>query len=174
MTKCNQVFYGALAMLAGCATQPAQLAVPTNLVPDGERAIDRLSARGKQIYECRARPADKSATAWVYIAADLDLTDAQGRVVGKHTSPPAVWVANDGSRIVGEIKARADAPQAGAAPWLLVSTRSTGGEGRFAKVTSLQRVNTVSGVAPSSGCDETTIGKNQAVQFTSEYVLFTR
>ncbi len=151
-----------------------RMPVPANLVPPGERAVDRIAARGVQTYECRAKPGDPANAAWVYVAANVDLLDGQGQRTGGHRAPPPVWEASDGSRFVGEVKARADAPVPGAAQWLLLTTRSTGTAGRFSAVTSLQRVNTAGGVAPPRGCDAKTIGVREQVPFTAEYVLFTK
>jgi hypothetical protein len=55
---------------------------------------------------------------------------------------------------------------------LLVSTKSTGAEGRFAKITSLQRVNTKGGVAPAGGCDMKAIGKKEQVPLKADLILF--
>jgi hypothetical protein len=136
--------------------------------------VERLSARGVQTYECRAKPGDASNAAWVYVAAELELFDVNGKAAGRHTFSPPVWEAPDGSKFVGTRKAHADAPQVGAAPWLLLSTKSTGGEGRFSKITSLQRVNTKGGVAPGGGCDVKAIGRKERVAFGADYVLFSR
>jgi len=163
---------GAL-LLAACAG-PAAIVVPANLVPAGERPIDRIASSGAVTYECRAKAGDASAASWFYSAAEADLLDTAGLRIGRHTFPPPVWELNDGSKIAGEIKARADAPIPGAAPWLLVATRSTGGEGRLAKATSLQRVNTVGGAAPVAGCDVATVGSKLRVPFTADYLLFSK
>ena len=158
--------------LTACASQPLQTVVPANLVPTGERQVERLSARGLQTYECRAKPGDASSAAWVYVAAALELFDANDKPAGRHTFSPPVWEAPDGSKFAGTQKARADAPEAGDAPWLLVSTKSTGAEGRFAKISSLQRVNTKGGVAPAGGCDMKAIGKKQQVPLRADLILF--
>jgi hypothetical protein len=163
---------GAL-LVAGCAT-PASSPVPANLVPAGERSVDRIASRGVAVYECRAKAGDPAGAAWVYVSAEADLIDANGRKIGRHAFPPPLWESDDGSRIAGEIKARADAPSPGAVPWLLVATRSTGGEGRLSKATSLQRVNTAGGAAPAAGCNTTSLGSKERVSFTADYVLFTK
>lgn len=162
----------AFLALTACASPPLQTAVPENLVPTGERQVERLSARGLQTYECRTTPGDASKAAWVYVASSLELLDANDKPAGRHTYPPPVWEAPDGSKFAGTQKARADAPEAGAAPWLLVSTKSTGAEGRFAKITSMQRVNTKGGVAPASGCDMKAIGKQEQVPLRADLILF--
>lgn len=164
---------GAALLLAACATSPpAAPPVPAALVPAGERAVDRVAARGDQTYECRAKPGDAASAVWVYTAADVQLLDARGTVVGRHVFPAATWESVDGSKVVAKIKARADAPQPGAAPWLLLTTQSVGGEGRFAKITSMQRVNTTGGVPPASGCDLKSLGNVRRVPITSDFVLF--
>lgn len=75
---------------------------------------------------------------------------------GTHGAGP-FWQALDGSKVNGSVKARADAPagtgSAGAIPWLLLATESTGGRGKLAPVTHIQRINTAGGLAPSNGCD---------------------
>jgi hypothetical protein len=161
-----------VSALTACATQPATEPVPAALVPGAERSSARVPARGGLTYECRASDKDASRAAWVYVASDAVLFDAQGRVIGRHRAAPPVWEADDGSRIDGIVKARADAPRPGDAPWLLLTTRSTGGSGRLAGVTSLQRINTVGGVAPAGGCDGNALGKRTRVPFAADYVLF--
>lgn len=164
----------ALALLGGCASAPPTSPAPPQLMPVGETAVHRSAARGHQTYECRARLGG-AGPSWVYVAADLDLFGADGRTVtGKHLFPPAIWQDNDGSRIFGDVKARADAPQPGNAPWLLATARSTGGDGRLSKITSLQRVNTVGGVAPASVCDASSLGTRAQVPFSTEYIYFSK
>ena len=41
-------------------------------------------------------------------------------------------------------------PSASAIPWLLLTAKSNGPEGSFSNVTSIQRVNTVGGIAPAT------------------------
>jgi Protein of unknown function (DUF3455) len=100
-----------------------------------------------------------------------DPIDHRGKPVGKHYAGPH-WESIDGSKVVGSVKARADAPQAGAIPWLLLSTTSTGPSGAFSKTTSIQRVATVGGVAPSEGCSAATVGKTVRVGYTADYVFY--
>jgi uncharacterized protein DUF3455 len=77
-----------------------------------------------------------------------------------------------GSNILGTVKERADAPVADAIPWLLLSARSVGSEGSFSKVTSIQRVNTVGGVA-KTGCSQATAGTPARIDYTADYYFFT-
>ena len=98
--------------------------------------------------------------------------DAAGRRIGSHGAGPS-WQARDGSRVVGTLKARADAPRADAIPWLLLSTRSTGADGAFSRVTNIRRVHTVGGSAPRSGCGADTVGATARAAYTADYVLYT-
>lgn len=157
-------------LLAACAGTPAA-PVPAALVPAGETAVARVAARGVQIYECRAKVGAPSGAEWAFVAPEAELLDASGYTIGRHYAGPH-WEDADGSKLVGSVKARADAPAARAVPWLLLNAKSVGGAGRFAKVTSIQRINTVGGVAPAGGCDVTTLGKPARVPYTADYVLF--
>jgi hypothetical protein len=159
-------------LLAGCALFAPRVEVPDNLKPTaGESLLSAVAARGVQIYECRARKDMPNATEWAFVAPEAELFDAQGKLVAKHYAGPH-WEAADGSKIVGTVKARADAPQAGAIPWLLLTTKSDGPAGSFSKVSSIQRVATVGGVAPAEGCSTAAIGKVVRVPYTADYRMF--
>ena len=160
-------------LLAACAAPAPRVDVPDNLKPPaGETLQSVLAAKGVQIYECRAKKDQPTGTEWVFVAPEAELFDAGGKLVGKHYAGPH-WEAADGSKIVGSVKARADAPQAGAIPWLLLATKSVGPAGSFSKVTSIQRVSTVNGVAPASdGCTPATLGKVARVGYSADYRLF--
>lgn len=163
-----------LSLLAACAGAPPadQAPIPANLVPAGEKPLLRVAARGVQIYECRAATANPAGAEWVFVAPEAALLAADGSSAGKHYAGPH-WEALDGSKTVGTVKARADAPQAGAIPWLLLTTKPAGGDGRFSKVSSIQRINTVGGVAPATPCTSATLGAGARVPYTADYVLFT-
>jgi Protein of unknown function (DUF3455) len=160
------------AACTSTAPNPA-VPVPDNLEPAAiEQRLASVAARGVQVYECRAKKDDPGATEWAFVAPEADLFDAQGRPVGKHYAGPK-WESADASKIVGTVQARADAPRAGAIPWLLLATRSEGPEGAFAKATSIQRINTVGGVAPAADdCTTATLGKAARVAYTADYVMF--
>ena len=76
-------------------------------------------------------------------------------------------------RMAVAVKARADAPEAGAIPWLLLAAKANGPTGRFSQVSSVQRVHTLGGVAPKGGCDRSTAGKPARVAYTADYRFFT-
>ncbi len=154
------------------AQSPATAAVPQALAPQGAQTlVETIAARGTQIYECRADASAPGAAKWVFVAPKADLYDRSGAPVGTHYGGPH-WEAADGSKIVGALEARADAPQADAIPWLLLSARSAGGHGRFSKVTSVQRVNTIGGTAPARTCDAAAVGQTETVPYSADYLLY--
>ncbi len=161
-----------LGTLAACASTPAPVALPPALalVP-GEVHVATLPARGVQIYECRAAAA--GGAAWTFVAPEAELFEQDGRPAGRHGAGP-FWQSPDGSRVEATVAARADAPQPGTIPWLLLAARSTGGEGRFAAVTHIRRVNTNGGAAPTTGCDASTIGQQARISYTADYLFHTR
>ena len=110
-----------------------------------------------QIYECRAS-GDSIEAEWTFVAPEADLYDEQGRPAGKHFAGPS-WDAGDGSRIAGTTQASVTAPRPDSIPWLLLNTHSVGGAGRFAAVTSVQRIETAGGTAPDAGCTTARIGR---------------
>jgi Protein of unknown function (DUF3455) len=157
------------SLLAACAGVSTS-GVPAALQPAaGERLLLTVAARGVQIYECRSQAG--ATPAWTLTAPDAELFDANGQRIGSHGAGPH-WVAHDGSRLVGSLKARADAPSPTAIPWLLLSVRDVGPAGRFSGVTSIQRVNTAGGNAPASGCDTTALGRSVRIPYTADYRLF--
>jgi Protein of unknown function (DUF3455) len=132
--------------------------------PSSERLALTLGARGVQIYQCRER-------AWAFVAPEAELLDAQGRVVGTHGAGP-FWQMADGSRISGQVKARADAPGATDIPWLLLAAQADAGTspgGQLAGVRHIQRLNTHGGIAPAGDC---VTQQTVRVAYTADYLFF--
>jgi len=146
------------AGLVGCAG--TETAMPENLrFPAGESAVLRVAAAGAQVYECKASAQDATKLDWMLVAPDAQLYATGGTVMGKHYGGPT-WEALDGSAVVGELRARADAPDPDAIPWLLLRAKST----------SIQRINTVGGKAPP-GCSSAELGHTLRVRYTAVYVF---
>jgi Protein of unknown function (DUF3455) len=170
----------AAAWLAACApfapgaapgAAPAAKPAPAALQPaESERAAFTWSATGTQNYECRTT--DKGGWAWVFVAPEADLFNARQEKVGTHGAGP-FWAAADGSRIVGTVKARADAESPTDIPLLLLSARPAGGAGRMADITSVQRLATRGGVAPATGCQtQADAGRQSKQPYAADYVFF--
>lgn len=165
----RQIGTQAVAAQQGAASAEA---IPKSLVPAGQpKLIERVAARGVQVYECRSDAAAPQGAQWVFVAPQAELFDDQGASRGTHYAGPH-WEAGDGSKIVGKLEARADAPSPGSIPWLLLSARSVGGSGRYAAVTSIQRVNTAGGLAPTKRCDAASAGTVDKVPYTADYLLY--
>jgi len=167
------VSFVAAALCAACAGNPGHPVstadVPAALQPAGEKMVFAWSARGVQIYDCKAGA--NGAPAWVFVAPEAELFDSAGAKVGDHGAGP-YWQNRDGSKVIGTLKQRADAPDAGAVPWLLLSARQAGGPGALARVTSIQRVHTKGGVAPEGGCASGDVGRQVRVPYTADYVFY--
>jgi hypothetical protein len=91
--------------------------------------------------------------------------------VGHHFAGPT-WQGQDGSAVVGAVLQRADAPDPGAIPWLLLEAKEHAGSGAFSTITHIQRLDTVGGVAPSEGCDEMHAGAEVRVPYQATYAFF--
>jgi hypothetical protein len=153
----------ALVLLTGCAVAQE---MPAKLVPpEGGTLLGKYAAKGVQIYVCRVRGAAKE---WDFKAPEAELVDAQGKPFAKHYAGPS-WEAPDGSKIVGKALASEPAPNAGAIPWLLLSTESSG-SGVLAGVRFVQRVNTSGGVGPTGACP--TVGTEQRIDYTADYIFY--
>lgn len=161
----------ATATLAACATQQ-EVAVRHGFEPSsGEALAMVVPARGVQIYECRAKADPAQQPEWVFIAPEAELFDARGRSVGRHGAGPN-WQYRDGSRVVGKVTERLDAPIAGAVPWLMLAAKSEGPDGALSRVTSIQRVNTQGGLAPAEGCRSDTRGTQVRVAYSADYLFY--
>jgi hypothetical protein len=159
------------ALLATACASPLTAQVPDAIKPAANEKLAMIvGAKGVQIYECRVRK-DGASVEWAFVAPDAELFDARGLAIGRHGAGP-YWQARDGSRVVGTLQARAEAPTSSAIPWLLLATTSTGPDGTFGKVTSIQRINTVGGLVPSTPCTRETTGTSVRVDYTADYRLF--
>jgi Protein of unknown function (DUF3455) len=166
------------AAFAGCATPNAGTIpkVPESLqVPATQALLLETHATGVQIYECKATKDDPERRLvvfeWVFKEPQADLFDVAGTKVGKHYAGPT-WEWNDGSKVVGEVKARDDGPDADAIAWLLLSAKSSSGAGVLGRVASIQRVQTAGGKAPVTACAEEYAGKQVGVPYTAAYYFY--
>ena len=120
-------------------------------------------ATGFQIYVCQPDADGKSA--WTLKAPEAELFDEQGKPIGRHFGGPT-WQLNDGSQVTGKMAAKAEAPDSNTIPWLLLTVTGNFGRGRLSGVTSIQRVNTVGGLAPTA---QECTAQSGEVEFKSRY-----
>jgi len=162
------------AVFAGCAGR--NLAPPPDVPPSLRAPADQvmslaLRGAGVQVYECQATQDRVARFAWVLRGPEADLTDHSGKTVGRHYAGPT-WEADDGSTVAGEIVAQEPSPNPDAMPWLLLRATSNAGKGLFAKTRSIQRLHTVGGKAPGSGCDATQLRKHVRVAYSADYYFY--
>lgn len=174
MNKPNVSAVAFLALLGACATPEVGTVsnLPENLkVPADEMLSVATTATGVQIYECAARKDQPTRFEWTFKAPEAELFGTNGRRIGRHYAGPT-WESNDGSKVVGMVKARDNAPDPDAIPWLLLGAKSVEGEGIFARTTSIQRVSTVGGIVPKDACSEAQAGKLARVAYSATYYFY--
>jgi hypothetical protein len=143
--------------------------VPSGLqVPDGNKLEMRFDAIGVQIYACAATSG--SSYGWVFQAPQATLYNEGGQVAGTHYAGPT-WAADDGSTVVGA-KVAAYTADPSSIPWLLLRAVSHSGDGRMTRVSYVQRLNTVGGKAPATGCDAAHVGGIARVDYTATYYFY--
>ncbi|BAY45140.1 hypothetical protein SAMD00079811_27420 [Scytonema sp. HK-05] len=146
--------------------------VPNNLkVPPNQVLLLGERATGVQIYECKAKSGNANQFEWTFVAPEAKLLGEQDNNNIKHYAGPT-WEANDGSKVVGQVKASFDSPSPNAIPWLLLQAKSHEGNGILSKVTYIQRVDTVGGKPPVQGCDRKSVGTQKRVNYTSDYFFY--
>ena len=144
--------------------------VPQNLrTPATETVLLKAQGRGKQIYACKAAGAGHFE--WTLERPQAELLNDHGQVIGKHYEGPT-WEASDGSKVTGQVEQRANAPRAGAVPWLLLKAKSTQGSGTFSRVNYIQRVATQGGAAPTEGCDSSHPGAEMSIEYSADYYFY--
>jgi hypothetical protein len=164
----------ALLAVGGCASAPTITApeVPAALRPPaGEMLFLEARGSGVQIYECAPKPDRPVTYAWIFRGPEAALVDSSGHSMGKHYAGPT-WESNDGSSVVGKVQAQDPGPSANAIPWLLLTAKATAGSGTFSVTTSIQRLKTVGGVAPSEACGASNAAQVARVPYTATYYFY--
>jgi FtsP/CotA-like multicopper oxidase with cupredoxin domain len=158
---------------AGCAASgPQQPDIPEALRVAGDQTLtQRLHATGVQIYRCEPAKGDPAQFHWSFMQPEATLATKAGANIGKHYAGPT-WEANDGSKVTGEVVARADSPAANAIPWLLLTAKTTSGTGIFSAVKSIQRLRTAGGAAPAGGCGPAQAGQELRVAYSADYLFY--
>ena len=185
------VFVVALPQV-GHAQNVTPPAVPDRLqVEEGNEAFLIGHAFGSQDYVCAA---SGSGVAFVLTTPEAVLFDNPGRRVVNHFFSPnpveggtirATWQSTrDSSVFWGKLAASAtfqtdpDFVAPDAIAWLTLGRAGVlvgvGGGRELSVATFVQRVNTVGGLAPSTGCNSPAdIGKTAFVPYEADYVFYT-
>ena len=136
--------------------------------PEGSALLLEAPADGVQIYTCEAKG---SLFQWIFKAPEANLFDKQGRQIGTHFAGPT-WKMADGSAIVGEVIAKADAPEKDAIQWLLLRAKAHEGQGVLSDAAFIRRTDTNGGSAPAAGCDASHISEQACMRYSAIYQFF--
>jgi hypothetical protein len=129
-------------------------------VPEGNRRIAVMPARGVQTYQC-------TAGAWTFVQPDAILRH-HGRAEVLHTRGPVWTSVVDGSSVTAA--AQATSPVENAIPQLLLKSTGNRGPGLLGAVTYIQRLNTTGGLSPTGACTD---GATASVPYTADYTFWT-
>ncbi len=162
-----------LAVIAGCASmQSAQPLVAGAGQAQGRRRRntrdDRAGARRADLRMPGEERRERRIRMGVRRARGRTLRRVGSRI-GKHYAGPT-WESNDGSKIVG--RRQGECRRAGSRtqlPGCCSRRNPVGPAGAFSKFTSVQRVNTVGGVAPKTGCSQAATGTPARINYTADY-----
>jgi Protein of unknown function (DUF3455) len=154
--------------------------VPAALAPAADQDLAfSLDAIGTQNYVCAA---STTGYAWTFVAPEAELFRDRHQchhrdAVVHHFAGPTWQSLDDGSSVVG-VKVAGATVDATAIPWLLLTAASHGAptdgedEGLMTPITSIQRLSTAAGLAPTTGCDATTVGATADVPYTATYMFY--
>jgi hypothetical protein len=174
MFNLTQQFRGvpAFAVMAGFLVGMGAFAVNADQTavapPQGSALLLEAPTDGVQIYTCEAKG---NLFQWSFKAPEANLFDKQGRQIGTHFAGPT-WKMADGSAIVGEVIAKADAPEKGAVQWLLLRAKSHQGQGILADAAFIRRTDTKGGAAPTDGCDASHVSEQVRMRYSAIYQFF--
>lgn len=83
------------------------------------------------------------------------------------------WKHNDGSEVTAKMMARVDSPDSDSIPWLMLTAVSHSGKGILSGVTTIQRVNTNGGLAPSAAsCSDARKGSESRSAYVADYYFY--
>jgi hypothetical protein len=115
---------------------------------------------------------DPSSFVWSFVAPDATLYEGT-RSIARLASPNLLESTDDRSSVSGFVRS-SQARGGGNLPWTVMSARPIGDAGVFAGVTSIQRVNTTGGMAPTTGCNADTVGTEARVAYSADYYFYKR
>src|SRR5215510_14870828 len=171
--------------------------VPTDVKVDEGNVVFLVGhATGTQNYSCLpcnpGSPGCANGVAFTLFTPQATLFNEELEQVTTHFFSPnpfenrvirATWQhSRDSSTVWGKVVGMSTDPnfvKPGAIAWLLVNVKDVGvlagptGGDKLTKTTFIQRLNTVGGVAPSSGCSsEADIGRQEFVPYKADYFFY--
>jgi hypothetical protein len=166
----------AAASAASPSAAASSTSIPPPAAPDaiavaGIPVLLKAAAKGVQVYACKAKDGSPSSFEWTLTGPDAQLFDDKGQPIGKHYAGPT-WELADGSKVIGKLHGKVDAPDPTAIPWLSLDAKETQGTGLFSRVKNIQRVGTAGGKAPATGCDAAHAGAETRIDYTATYYFY--
>jgi len=159
------------ALPAAAITEPGGIAASLR-VPASEAPAFVLNGNGVYIYQCRQAISDPNTYVWAFVVPDATLYDGS-RSVARHATIGLYESLSDRTSVSGVV--RSSQPAGGSnLPWVLIRAQPIGESGLFANVSSIQRVNTTGGAAPSSGCGPDNVGEEARVAYQADYYFYKR
>jgi hypothetical protein len=158
----------AAAILIGTGAFAARADQSAVAPPPGSAPVLELAADGVQIYTCEVK---EGGFGWSFKMPEANLFDKGGRQVGTHFAGPT-WKIEDGSEVIGEVVAKADAAEPRAIQWLLLRAKSHQGSGVLSPVAYIRRAETKGGLAPSTGCDASHLSQQARMRYSATYEFF--
>jgi hypothetical protein len=150
--------------------------IPDSLkAPQGNKLVDVCYAKGFQIYQVKRSASNPNVFQWVNIAPLATLfTKPDFREVMCHHFAGPTWELVKGplkgQTVVGK-KLFGITQDASAIQWLLLqavdSLSSTNN-----RITFIQRLFTVGGLAPTTGADEAHLGQLDSIPYTARYYFY--
>lgn len=165
----NRVFAAATGISIGIVSFAVSADQAAVAPPQGSTMLLEAEADGVQIYACESKA---GGAEWSFKAPEANLFDKQGRQIGTHFAGPT-WKMDDGSAIVGEVIAKADAPAPGAVQWLVLRAKSREGSGVLSQADFIRRTDTKGGAAPKTGCDARDVSDQARMRYSAIYQFFT-
>jgi hypothetical protein len=163
-----------ITLVPGCVTASRSTAssIPVSLQPPATLTLLlRARGRGVQIYKCASSHDDPRRYEWILTAPAAELFDVKGKPIIRHFAGPT-WQAIDGSTVVGEVIAKDPGPDSNAIPWLLLRVTSSTGDGQLTGTQNIQRLHTVGGKPPATGCSDAQPGIEARVRYSADYLFY--
>jgi hypothetical protein len=156
---------------------------PTLQVPTGNKAFREGAGIGTQDYICLL---SSSGFAWTFFGPQGTLFNMRDEQIITHFlspnpsengTPRVTWQDSEDTSKIWGLTIASVTVQPDAIPWLLVQVVGAEdgptGDDKLSEVTFVQRLNTVGGVAPSSGCAASgDVGKIALVPYSSNYFFY--
>jgi hypothetical protein len=174
--KIKRVILLVLLTMTGLALQPNSIAKASDepdlpsqcgsiVVGAGNKVAFHVYARGVQIYKW-------NGSTWVFEEPRATLFAEANFFgeVGIHYRGPN-WESKSGSKVGGiRVPGTGCRPDSSAIEWLILQSVSPTGPGIFDRVTYIQRVNTVGGLAPTA--PGSSVNELREVPYTAEYYFY--